>query len=93
MTRNTGHNSTYPKVAVQWLNQAVYFYQTLCLVDSEVLRNRHLRVAANRCVSCKERPVQKSQRTFGTFASPNPQADASACKRAKFLPTLVKRMI
>jgi hypothetical protein len=49
-------------VAVQWLNQAlpevllsrksgqavVCFYQSLCLVDSEVLRNRYLRVAANR---------------------------------------------
>lgn len=43
------HNSTYPKVAVLWLNQALCFYQSLCLVDSEVLRNRHLRVAANRC--------------------------------------------
>lgn len=41
-------NSTYPKVAVQWLNQSLYFYQSLCLVDSEVLRNRHLRVAAKR---------------------------------------------
>jgi len=41
-------NSTYPKVADQWLNQALCFYQSLCLVDSEVLRNRHLRVAANR---------------------------------------------
>ena len=41
-------NSTYPKVAAQWLHQALYFYQSLCLVDSEVLRNRHLRVAANR---------------------------------------------
>ncbi len=39
-------NSTYPKVAVQWLNQALCFYQSVCLVDSEVLRNRHLRVAA-----------------------------------------------
>jgi hypothetical protein len=29
----TVHNSTYLKVAVQWLNQL------LCLVDSEVLRN------------------------------------------------------
>jgi hypothetical protein len=45
-------NSTYPKVAVQWLNQALCFYQSFCLVDSEVLRNRHLRVAANRCVQC-----------------------------------------
>jgi hypothetical protein len=41
------HNSTYPKVAVQWLNEALCFYQSLCLVDSEVLRNRHLRQAAN----------------------------------------------
>jgi hypothetical protein len=42
------HNSTYPKVAVQWLNQALCFYQSFCLVDNEVLRNRHLRVAAKR---------------------------------------------
>lgn len=41
-------NSTYPKVAVQWLNQALCFYQSLCLVDSVVLRNSHLRVAAKR---------------------------------------------
>jgi hypothetical protein len=43
-----GHNSTYPQVAVQRLNQALCFYQSSCLVDSESLRNRHLRVAANR---------------------------------------------
>ena len=41
-------NSTYQKVAVQWLNQALCFYQSLCLVDSEVLRYRHLRVAEKR---------------------------------------------
>ena len=41
-------NSTYPKVAVQLLNQALCFYKRFCLVDSEVLRNRHLRVAAKR---------------------------------------------
>jgi len=46
--RKTGYNSTYPKVAVQWLNQALCFYQSLCFVDREVLRNRHLRVAAKR---------------------------------------------
>src|SRR5690606_3915163 len=48
--KNTMANSTYPKVAVQWLNQALCFYQSFCLVDSEVLRNRHLRVAASRYV-------------------------------------------
>jgi hypothetical protein len=48
MKIKTAYNSTYPKVAVQWLNQAFCFYQSLCLVDSEVLGNRHLRVAANR---------------------------------------------
>lgn len=26
-------NSTYPKVSVQWLNQALCFYQSFCLVD------------------------------------------------------------
>jgi len=46
--RRPAGNSTYPKVAVKWFNQALCFYQSLCLVDSEVLRNRHLRVAANR---------------------------------------------
>jgi hypothetical protein len=44
----TAGNSTYPKLAVQSLNQALCSYQSLCLVDSEVLRNRHLRVAAKR---------------------------------------------
>ncbi len=36
-------NSIYLKVVVQGLNQALCFYQGLCLFDSEVLRNRHLR--------------------------------------------------
>jgi hypothetical protein len=44
------HNSTYSKVVVQWLNQAFCIYQSFCLVDIEVLRNRHLRIAANRYV-------------------------------------------
>lgn len=47
-TRTPGHNSTYTQVAVQWLNQSLCFYQRLCLADNESLRNRHLRVAANR---------------------------------------------
>jgi len=58
--RKTGHNSTYPKVAVQWLNQALCFYQSSCLVDSEVLRNRHLRVAAKRCTQAEKRKLWKT---------------------------------
>jgi len=53
-TRTPAGNSTYPKVAVQWLNQALCFYESLCLIDSEVLRNRHLRVAAKRYQPLKE---------------------------------------
>jgi hypothetical protein len=47
-TRTLAYNSTFPKVAVQWLNHALCMYKSLCLVDSEVLRNRHLRQAAKR---------------------------------------------
>ena len=56
--RKPAHNSTYPKVAVQWLNQALCSYQSLCLVDSEVLRNRHLRVAAKRCGAFKNNNIE-----------------------------------
>ncbi len=54
LTESRTANSTYPKVAVQWLNQALCFYQSFCLVDSAVLRNRHLRVAAKRCHTYKK---------------------------------------
>jgi hypothetical protein len=65
MRRKATHNSTYKKLAVQWLNEAllmcVYFFSEfvshsgLCFVsssvlaDSFVLRNRQLLVAAKRC--------------------------------------------
>ena len=52
-------NSTYPKVAVQWLNQALCFYQSLCLVDSEVLLNRHLRVAEKRYLQAYPNPFHR----------------------------------
>ena len=41
-------NSTYKKLAVQWLNEALCFYQIFCLIDSEELRNRQLLLAAKR---------------------------------------------
>jgi hypothetical protein len=37
--RRAAHNSTYPKVVVQWLNEALCFYQSLCFIDSFVLRS------------------------------------------------------
>jgi hypothetical protein len=42
------YNSTYKKLAVLWLNEAVCFVSSSVLVDSFVLRNRQLLVAAKR---------------------------------------------
>jgi hypothetical protein len=44
----TTHNSTYKKLAVQWLNEALCFVSSSVLAESLVLRNRQLLVAANR---------------------------------------------
>jgi hypothetical protein len=41
-------NSTYKKLAVQWLNEALCFVSSSLLADSFVLRNRQLLVAAKR---------------------------------------------
>jgi len=41
-------NSTYKKLAVQWLNEALCFESGLVVADSFVLRNRQLLVAAKR---------------------------------------------
>ncbi len=51
-------NSAYPKVTVLRLNQALCFHPSLCLVDSEVLRNHHIQVAENRYVSLKKYEIQ-----------------------------------
>jgi len=48
--RKAAANSTYKKLAVQWLNEALCFVSSLVLADSSVLRNRQLLVAANRYV-------------------------------------------
>jgi hypothetical protein len=42
------HNSTYKKLAVQWLNEALCFVSSSVLADSFRLRNRQLLVAAKR---------------------------------------------
>jgi hypothetical protein len=46
--RTTTHNSTYKKLAVQWLNEALCFVSSSVLADSFRLRNRQLLVAAKR---------------------------------------------
>ena len=45
---NTAGNRTYKKLAVQWLNEVQFFNQTFVQVDSFVLRNRQLLIAAKR---------------------------------------------
>jgi len=47
-TRRASANSIYKKLAVQWLNEALYFVSSFMVADSLVLRNRQLLVAANR---------------------------------------------
>lgn len=46
-----GGISIYQQEAVQWLNQALCFYQSSCLDDIEVLRNSPLRQVANRSIT------------------------------------------
>jgi len=46
--RNAATNSSYKKLAVQWLNEALCFVSSSVLADSFELRNRQLLVAANR---------------------------------------------
>jgi len=45
--RKPATNSTYKKLAVQWLNEALCFVSSFVVADSFVLRNRQLLVAAN----------------------------------------------
>ncbi len=46
--KRAAHNSTYKKLAVQWLNEALCFVSSSVVADSLVLRNRQLLVAAKR---------------------------------------------
>ena len=47
-TRSPATNSTYKKLAVQWLNEALCFVSSIVVADSFRLRNRQLLVAAKR---------------------------------------------
>jgi hypothetical protein len=46
--RRASGNSTYKKLAVQWLNEALCFVSSSVVADSFRLRNRQLLVAAKR---------------------------------------------
>ncbi len=46
--RRLAYNSVLPKLAVTWKIEAECSYQTFVQVDSEVLRNHHVRQARNR---------------------------------------------
>jgi len=46
--RKTPYISTYKKLAVQWLNEALCFLSSSVVADSFRLRNRQLLVAAKR---------------------------------------------
>ena len=50
--KTTGYNSSYKKLAVQWLNQALCFVSSSVVADSFRLRNRQLLVAAKRYSEC-----------------------------------------
>ncbi len=46
--RRASGNSTYKKLAIQWLNETLCFVSSSVVADSLVLRNRQLLVAAKR---------------------------------------------
>jgi hypothetical protein len=46
--KRAAYNSTYKKLAIQWLNEALCFVSSSVLADSFRLRNRQLLVAAKR---------------------------------------------
>jgi len=55
--RRAADNSTYKKLAVQWLNKALRFVSSSLLADSFVLRNRQLLVAAKRYRQLLSAPI------------------------------------
>ncbi len=65
------YNSTYKKLAVQWLNEVLCFVLSSVEADSFVLRNRQLLVAAKRYGQGKETTQQnetdKRTSNFGFF--------------------------
>ena len=57
--KKTAYNSTYKKLAVQWLHKHLCFVSSSVVADSFRLRNRQLLVAANRYATLKKQNGQK----------------------------------
>jgi hypothetical protein len=56
--RKAAANSTYKKLAVQWLHEHLCFASSSELADSFRLRNRQLLVAANRYLQPADRKIK-----------------------------------
>jgi len=84
------HNSRLPQWGLTWLNQVKCFYQHLCLVANEVLRNRQLRQAAKRLATSVKRhhtaDIDTKKRTnFNRWTT----TYKPYCKRTKSEPTRI----
>ena len=55
---STGYNSSYKKLAGQWLNEVLYFATSSVVAVNFVLRNRQLLVAAKRCGAFKNNNIE-----------------------------------
>jgi hypothetical protein len=73
--RRPAGNSTYKKLAVQWLNEALCFLSSSVLADSFRLRNRQLLLAAKRCGQRQDKTITEwvtrnlKCKTIGTINS------------------------
>ena len=76
----TPYNSTYKKLAVQWLNQALYFVSSSVLADSFVLRNRQLLIAAKRWRALKMKKLLYILTIFLFGCNNNGQVENSSDK-------------
>ena len=80
-------NSTYKKLAVQWLNEVFCFVSSSVVADSFRLRNRQLLVAEKRCAAYKESQPHKQHIWF----LPTRKAKAKKTKRAVFCQRIMKQ--
>jgi hypothetical protein len=68
MKRKAAYNSTYKKLAVQWLNEALCFVSSSVLADSLALRNPLLRQAPKRCATLYRKSLKnKTYKRINVF--------------------------